>query len=218
MPVRFRAHLASPVRRNYFETMKILLLIGILVWQTNAFAQGSLIYRNGADVLSGAEVDLNLDGTSDFGFMRTGVALGNEFIAFHELAPRSNPNLWPEFAGEVMKGSSQPVEINWSAGQPILADPGPGAEWTTTALNMQYMLVAVRLKDGEDWNYGWMRFEKVGEDALGDLWGLRDAAYNSIPNAPINMLQVPEPSAIVLLMAGGIGLWALTKRRRGLNT
>jgi hypothetical protein len=61
-----------------------------------------------------------------------------------------------------------------------------------------------------------MRFEKVGEDSIGDLWGLRDAAYNSIPNAPINMLQVPEPSTFVLMLSGAavvlVSRWRLRSK------
>ncbi len=193
--------------------MKTLIIVGILLWQTNVFAQGSFVYRTAAEVGSNGNLDLNLDGTTDFIFGHPLTSIGDDLIQSYRLTPSFNPELFPKVPGEIMKGKSEPIRIGWSAGQPILADPGPGADWSDTHLNMTHLLVAIRLRDGEDWNYGWMRFEKVGEDALGDLWGLRDAAYNSLPNGPINMLQVPEPSTLVLLTVGVIGLFALTKRR-----
>jgi hypothetical protein len=117
------------------------------------------------------------------------------------------------YTAEIMSSTQMGGGIDWSAGQPILADAGPSAHWTTTALNMQYMLVAIRLRNGDDWNYGWMQFEKVGDDTFGDFWGLRDAAYNSIPNAPINMLQVPERSVFVLILFGGAVVSVIAHRR-----
>jgi len=184
--------------------MKNLMIVALLTWQTSVFSQGTFVYRNGADVMSGTLIDLNLDGTTDFRFGHPLVSIGNGVIRQNRLTPLSNPNLPSTFAGESMLNSSSPREIEWLPGQSILPDPSPGGEWRDLPLNMQYMLVAIRLRNGEDWNYGWMRFEKIGEDAIGDFWGLRDAAYNSIPNAPINMLQVREPSTFVLMLSGAV--------------
>ncbi len=183
--------------------MKTLIIVGILIWQTNVFAQGSFVYRNGAEVTSGNSIDLNLDGTTDFVLSHPWVGLGDLLIQLRSLAPFGDANFPPNYSTEIMSSTLMGGGIDWTGGEPILADPGSTARWTTTALNMQHMLVAFRLRDGEDWNYGWMRFETIREDQFGERWGLRDAAYNSIPNAPINMLQVPEPSTALLLLIGG---------------
>lgn len=194
--------------------MKYYLMVGILVWQTSLIAQGNFVYRNGAEVTSGINIDLNLDNTTDFTLTHPVTAIGNELFRSNRLTPSSNVDLFPDFAGQVMKYTSIPSEIIWAAGQLILPDPGPEAEWTNLHLNMDHFLAAVRIRSGEDWHYGWMRFEKVGEDTLGDLWGLRDAAYNSIPNASINMLQVPEPSTFVLMLSGAAVVLVLLQRKR----
>lgn len=191
-----------------------ILLVGLLLLAagTKARGQGSIIYRAGSQVISNNEIDLNLDGTVDFGFTHTGVNIGDDLIRLYSLAPRSTLDTFPDFAGEIMRGTSPPASIPWSAGQPILADPTPLAEWSDSRLYMSHQLVAIRLRNGEDWHYGWMRFEVVGQDALGDLWGLRDAAYNAIPNLSINMLQVPEPSTWVLMGGGVLALFGLNRR------
>jgi len=196
------------------QPVKTLFTIMLCFWSLAVFAQGTFVYRTAAEVGSSGNIDLNLDGTSDFNFGQPLTGVGNEVIRSHRLTPSFNPELFPEFPGEIMKGTSEPIGIGWSSGQPILADPGPGAEWSDGYLNMTYMVVAIRLRNGQDWSYGWMRFEKVGEDPVGDLWGLRDAAYNSIPNAPINMLQVPEPSTFVLMVSGAVVVLVLIHRKR----
>jgi hypothetical protein len=194
--------------------MKTLMLAFLLVCAINGFAQGTIVYRPGPAVISGNDIDLNQDGIVDFGFTHSGAVLGEELIRLYSLAPRTTFDLFPDFAGEVMKATSPPRSIPWIEGQPILGEPGPEAEWSTTPLNMSHQLVAIRVRNGEDWHYGWMRFEVIGQDVLGDLWGLRDAAYNAIPNAPINMLQVPEPSTWVLISGGALALFGLNRRLR----
>lgn len=196
--------------------MKTLMLACLLILncELSGSAQGTFIYRTGSEIVNGKDIDLNLDGTVDFDFVHTGVNLGDELLRLYSLAPRTTLDLFPDFAGEVMKGTSLPISIPWVEGQPILGEPGPEAEWSTTPLNMSHQLVAIRVRNGEDWHYGWMRFEVVGQDVLGDLWGLRDAAYNTIPSAPINMLQVPEPSIWVLLSGGVMTLFGMNRRLR----
>ena len=193
-----------------------LLLAVPVIGSLPANAQGTIVYRTASEMISSFTlVDMNQDGVVEFDFRNGGVGLGEFPLRTHSLTPNSPLPLFPEFAGEVMMNTSLPMEIQWSSGQIILPDPSPLANWTGDRLDMTYMLAAVRIRAGDDWHNGWLRFEKVGEDGLGDVWGLRDGAYNSIPNASINMLQVPEPSTWALIGCG-LTLLAFRHRERGL--
>jgi hypothetical protein len=195
--------------------MKALIIVGILIWQTSVFAQGTFVYRTGGDVTFGIDIDLDLDGTTDFQLTHPVNGIGDIGISSRRLAPSTYPFSPSQYVSELMADPNVAGGIDWMAGAPILPDPSPSGEWTTTAINMRHMLMAVRLQNGDDWNYGWMRFEKIGEDQFGERWGLRDAAYNSIPNAPINMLQVPELSTFVLMLSGAaVVLFSLHRKRR----
>lgn len=175
-----------------------------------AEAQGTIIYRTGAEMISNYTlVDVNKDGVAEFDFRNVDFNVGENFQRDYSLGPLVPTSTFPDSAGEVMMNSFLPFEIEWAAGQTVLPDPGAGARWTGAPLDMSFMLAAVRIRSGNDWNYGWLRFEKVGQDSIGDIWALRDGAYNSALNSPINMLQVPEPSTCTLLAGGGafLGIW-----------
>lgn len=190
--------------------MVALLVVGWLP----AYSQGTIVYRTGAEMISNlTRVNVNLDGTIDFDFHNRDTGLGEFAFRSYSLSPNSPLPIFPDYAGEVLMNTTLPLEVEWHAGQPILPVPTPGTQWTGGRLDMQFMLAAVRIRAGEVWHYGWLRFEVVGQDSLGDLWGLRDGAYNSIPNASINMLQVPEPATWAMI-AGGLAMLAFNNHRR----
>jgi len=59
---------------------------------------------------------------------------------------------------------------------------------------------------------GWAQISTT-DGAGGASFEVLDYAYETTPNTPINAGQVPEPSALPLLILGGAGLIALRRRR-----
>jgi hypothetical protein len=70
-------------------------------------------------------------------------------------------------------------------------------------------------------HYGWIHYIGFG---VADQYGLPPSAhipggwieawaYNTVPGEPIFAGQIPEPSTLVLMIFGAIGIWGLRRRR-----
>lgn len=86
-----------------------------------------------------------------------------------------------------------------------------GGQWSSSDAPGEYL--GFYFGGTTDPQYGWAQIETMA-DATGSSFEVLDYAYETVPNTPIAAGQVPEPSALPLLVLGAAGLIALRRRRQ----
>jgi hypothetical protein len=177
--------------------------------------------------------DLNGDGVVDFTFGAEAGFVGLRTERANRLVVRLSPP--PNIGGPVARleegflvGSSLDPVLAWLSSDPIGGYVSPGenafatiamhlstgtlSEWPGSPGARGFIGIQFELDDG--FHYGYFDVTMAAE-AGGVLHGW---AYNSVPNAPIFVSPVPEPSTLALLVGGGVlTVWLRRKRneRRG---
>jgi len=173
-------------------------------------------------------VDLNGDGVVHFTFGADIGFVGLRTERANRVVYRPDPP--PNLGGLVARledgsqiGSSLEPSLGWrssdllggyvSPGEwafasiAIALSTGESSEWPSSPGARGFIGIQFELEDG--WHYGYFDVIMAAE-AGGMLLGW---AYNSIPNSPIVAAPVPEPSALALLVGGGV-LMAWFRRKR----
>lgn len=159
-----------------------------------------------------AEVDLNLDATTDLTLRSRGdfVALtsGDTRVAGF-LQPGPDLGSWSNpFGHREEIGAILPAGMTWESGSAnILSCRNIGCVglWDvgTSYLGVEFMV-------GEELHYGWLEIEVEFRFGGGVL---KRFAYETTPNVAIATPLVPEPSTLILLLIGVVGIGLAGRRR-----
>jgi PEP-CTERM motif-containing protein len=187
-----------------------------------------------ADVIYVPNVDTFVNQTGSYDFNLTGPSSDDITLTAQAGMNGSDPANEIEFSAgtgaAVMVDEPFPFSINASdLAFAALIDPTSPTNWGTSGKLVSYDTSANTVNG--DWplngdtGYLGFYFGAVGSPQAG--WAqisttdgpggasfeVLDYAYETTPNTPINAGQVPEPSALPLLILGGAGLIALRRRR-----
>ena len=171
-------------------------------------------------------LDIDRDGTTDFilrsndpGWSINNTVLipqgGNSIVSMGSYLANMNN-------GDEIGSSLDPV-YQWSQGKPplslvaLLLDPQPVEEGNFAYQESGYIGFDV-VKNGMNY-YGWISVSSPGQGGLpGDaaIYGeLVNWAYQTSPNTPILVGQVPEPSTVALIVVGaGVAVASVRHRNR----
>lgn len=192
---------------------------------------GAVIPSSGV-ATSLAQFDLNGDGALDIQFKQENLnplgqanafvdVLSNSIAAYGENLIAGQWYPYGKYAFNLVPGAllsaNSPSYVNssfpgWLVQYGWMASGGLG----TGTYSSQFQqagpgYVGVQFKSVAGTHFGWVRVEMTG-DAYNGIT-VTDWAYNSTPDAPILVGQVPEPGSLGLLALGGVGVLAWRKKR-----
>ncbi len=162
-------------------------------------------------------IDLDGDGFIDFTFAASinFVGVRSEGQNRYVIIPSPPPNiggpvepLYPDYEiGLDLDGNPEWFGINTDfATLGIWFDTGSSGNFRG---HHAYMGIEFVIEDNT--HYGWINL-MIGHDGpYGEIYGW---AYESTPNAPILAGAIPEPSTLLLLLTGGIGLLCMKSHSR----
>lgn len=210
------------------RTLMVMLTAGSFL-APGSYGQGTIIYVSQPTTFSGIlgvpwsqDFDLDSDGVPDYRFANDGAIsyvspLGsNRQIAYPATPPDMGSSLTPLIAGEIVGSSLDPVLGEWVN----LASPNSG--WNSMvsgclnvgcfgpfAYRTAFMGVDFVGGDGQR-HFGWLR---IDDTIPGGHVSLVDWAWTVTPGESIAAGAVPEPSALSLLLVGGVLIaWCRQKR------
>jgi hypothetical protein len=199
-----------------------------------SFAQGTIIYISQPTVFSGIsgvpwahDFDLDSDGVPDYRFTNDGAIsyvspLGSNRQTAHPATPPDmGSSLTPLLAGETVGASLDPLLGVW------VDQSNPNMGWNSMisgclnvgcfgpfAYRTAYMGFDFLAGDGER-HFGWLR---IDDTIPGGHVFVTDWAWAATPGESIMAGAVPEPSALALLVGGGVLLvWFRRKRNARAN-
>lgn len=162
-------------------------------------------------------LDLDGDGVIDFTF---GASIGfvgvrSEGQNRYVISPSPPPNiggpvepLYPDYEiGPDLDGS-----LGWFG---INTDFAPFGIWFDSGSSGNFRghhaYMGIELFIEDNIHYGWINLMIGNDGPYGEIYSW---AYESTPNTPIMAGAIPEPSTLLLLLTGGIGLLSLKRSSR----
>jgi hypothetical protein len=164
-------------------------------------------------------IDINGDGTNEF-ILRSndsGTGLNNAVlipVGSNMIVGGSGGYLANMTIGDVV-GSSLASSYQWSSSMQTIsvlaillgqdtAESGNFAYQTNGYIGFDWVI------NGQNY-YGWMEVSSIVNDAA--IYGeITEIAYETSPNTPITIGEVPEPSTWALLVCGGFALMKLRRK------
>jgi hypothetical protein len=217
------AKMLGIVSRSIAFRAATILLVASGIYQGRP-AAASIVYYDLADVLIASQcnashqLDMNGDSVDDFeirSFFLPGLGgLDSEWLVTtpygaSRVLGESRVSLLP--SGFIIDGNVSPPP-DWLAGADLpifIGSPStppcdPDFVGTTGFLGLEFDITG-------NTHYGWARLTVHTEFGIGVL---HDYAYESDPGVGIIAGAIPEPSTVLLLSLGGIGLLWRARRRR----
>ena len=167
-----------------------------------------------------SDIDINGDGVADFTLLSTTIS-GLNCVYLVPL----NGNLCVIFNGDVANmaigdtvGPDMVSQYGWKDTQTLfsliawLEGFGNSISGNFDVQNDGY--IGFDLVEGSDNYYGWMHIESMADVAI--FGNVTEWAYSTVPNTPIIIGEIPEPTTIVLASMG-LAAFILTRKSRKRN-
>jgi hypothetical protein len=164
------------------------------------------------------DLDIIGNGITDYIFAASVSSVGvrnegdNQYLIFPSPPPNIGGGIEPLADGFEIGPNSDSAELEWFGHESSFATLGI---WLSTGTSGrfvgQHAYMGIEFDIDGATHYGWINL-RVAELGPGvEIYGW---AYESTPNTPILAGAIPEPSTLLLLLAGGIGLLFVKSRSR----